>query len=141
MNLQVIAADMSDIPVIFSQAKDLIDRYEDITAIDYDKVLAWVKEKITSHISEYRCVVSAGQKVAYYRLCEDGELDDLYVLPAFQGQRIGSEILKRCISESPTDMYLYVFRNNIRAIAFYERFGFTVRKSVGNTRFVMARNG
>ena len=141
MNLHFTVADESDTPVIFTQAKDLIDHYEDVTSIDYERVLAWVKEKIETHISEYRCVLVAGQKAAYYRFCEDGELDDVYVLPAFQGQGIGSEILKRCIAASKKDMYLYVFRNNIRAIAFYERFGFTVRESVGNTRFVMVRNG
>lgn len=141
MNLHFTVADESDTPVIFTQAKDLIDHYEDVTSIDYERVLAWVKEKIETHISEYRCVLIAGQKAAYYRFCEDGELDDVYVLPAFQGQGIGSEILKRCIAASKKDMYLYVFRNNIRAIAFYERFGFTVRESVGNTRFVMVRNG
>lgn len=141
MNLQFTVADASDIPVIFSQAKDLIDNYEDVTAIDYDRVLAWVKRKIESHICEYCCVVADGQKAAYYRLCDDGELDDLYVLPVFQGQGIGSEILKRCIAESKADMYLYVFRDNVRAIAFYERFGFSVQKTVGHTRFIMTGNG
>lgn len=141
MNLQFCVADATDIPVIFTQAKDLIDRYEDITTIDYDRVLAWVEKKIRSYISEYRCVLVAGKKAAYYRLCEDGELDDVYVLTQFQGQGIGSEILKRCIAESPKNMYLYVFRNNIRAIDFYKRFGFTVQKSIGSTRFVMTRNG
>ena len=141
MNLHFTVADESDTPAIFTQAKDLIDHYEDVTSIDYERVLAWVKEKIETHISEYRCVLVAGQKAAYYRFCEDGELDDVYVLPAFQGQGLGSEILKRCIAASKKDIYLYVFRNNIRAIKFYERFGFTVRESVGNTRFVMARNG
>ena len=141
MNLQFEIADVSDVSAIFSQAKELIDRYEDISSIDYDKVLAWVKKKIETHISEYRCVWKAGRKVAYYRLCEDGELDDLYVLPAFQGQGIGSEILKRCIAESKADMYLYVFRDNVRAITFYERFGFTIHESVGHTRFIMTGNG
>lgn len=141
MNLVFTAADLSDVPVIFAQAKDLIDSYEDVTSIDYDRVLAWVKRKIETHICEYRCVVTDGQKAAYYRLCDDGELDDLYVLPAFQGQGIGSEILKRCIAESKADMYLYVFRDNVRAIAFYKRFGFSVRKTVGHTRFIMTVNG
>ena len=141
VNLQFETADLSDAPVIFSQAKELIDRYEDISSIDCDKVLAWVKKKIETHISEYRFVWKTDQKVAYYRLCENGELDDLYVLPVYQGQGIGSEILKRCIAESKADMYLYVFRDNVRAIAFYERFGFSVQKTVGHTRFIMSRKG
>ena len=140
MNLRFVSADVSDIPVIFARAKDLIDTYEDTTSIDYDKVLAWMNRKIETCISEYRCVMADGKKCAYYRLGDDGELDDLYVLPGFQSRGIGSRILNKCIEESAKPLYLYVFSCNIRAISFYERFGFTVCQSVGKTRFIMRRN-
>ena len=77
MKLLFAPAEAADIPVIFSQAKELIDTYEDLDSIDYDRVLSWVEHKITSLISEYRCVLWDGERCAYYRLCEDGELDDL----------------------------------------------------------------
>ena len=141
MNLQYFPAERSDVSIIFDRAKALIDTYEDISSIDYEKVLAWVKRKITEKISEYCCVKLDGKKCAWYRLCEDGELDDLYVLPEFQNRGIGSEILKKCIAESENSIYLYVFSRNTRAIALYERFGFTVRETVGNTRCIMAFGG
>ena len=141
MTLRYTSADAADIPVIFAQAKALIDRYEDIAAIDYEKVLHWVNRKIEANICDYCCVLANGEKAAYYRLCEDGELDDLYVLPPFREQGIGSEILRKCIAEAEKDLYLYVFRGNTRAIGLYERFGFTVREAVGNTRLIMTRNG
>lgn len=140
MNLQYVVAEKADIPKIFDMAKALIDQYEDTSAIDYEKVLAWVSRKIETHISEYCCVQSGGQTCAYYRLCEDGELDNLYVLPAFQNRGIGAAILERCIAVSSKPLYLYVFSRNVRAISFYERFGFCVRKTVGNTRLIMTRN-
>lgn len=141
MILQYIPAEPADIPVIYAQAKELIDTYEDLASIDYEKVLSWVNRKITAKIHGYCCVTADGEKCAYYRLCEDGELDDLYVLPAFQGKGIGSEILKKCIKDSEKPLYLYVFSRNIRATSLYERFGFSVRESVGKTRLIMARNG
>ena len=141
MNILFENARDNDIPVIFSQAKALVDAYEDVSSIDYDKVLKWMERKITQHINEYRCVVIDGERCAYWRLCEDGELDDLYVLPQFRGKGIGSCIMKRCIEESEKPIWLYVFSRNIRAITFYERFGFSVRKEVGTTRLVMERTG
>ena len=141
MNLQYRIAEQSDVPVIFDQAKNLIDTYEDVASIDYDKVLAWVRRKIETCIGEYRCVMADGEKCAYYRLCEDGELDDLYVLPGFQNRGIGSEILKKCLEESENPLYLYVFSKNIRAISLYERFGFAARQTVGTTRLIMRQNG
>jgi len=140
MNLRFVNAEASDIPVIFTQAKALVDTYEDLSAIDYDKVIAWMERKITKHISGYRCAVLGSEKCAYWRLCEDGELDDLYVLPAFRSKGIGSAILEECIAESKAPLWLYVFSRNTRAISFYERFGFTVREAVGSTRLIMSRN-
>ena len=141
MTLQYIAAEESDIAAIFSEAKNLIDTYEDLATIQYDKVLAWVKNKITTHISEYCCVLANGEKCAYYRLCEDGELDDLYVFSPFQNRGIGSQIMEKCIAESKKDLYLYVFSANTRAISFYKRFGFLERESVGESRLILQRKG
>lgn len=141
MDLQFVSAEESDIPVIFAQAKNLIDTYEDVEAIDYDKVLGWVERKIAACISEYRCVIADGERCAWYRLCDDGELDDLYVLPAFQCRGIGTQIMEKCICQSEKPLWLYVFSRNIRAISFYERFGFSLRETVGKTRLIMERNG
>ena len=141
MNLQFSVASRRDIPVIFAQAKALIDTYEDRSTIDYEKVTAWMERKITQNISQYRTVLKDDEPCAYYCLCDDGELDDLYVLPAFQNTGIGSQIMRKCIAESENPLYLYVFKGNTRAISFYERFGFTVRESVGKTRMIMHRNG
>ena len=141
MNLQFVSATADDIPVIFSQAKKLIDTYEDLTTIDYDKVIAWVERKISACISQYTRVVLGDDTCAYFHLCEDGELDDLYVLPGFQNKGIGSEILRKAINDSQEPLYLYVFSRNEKAIAFYKRFGFSLREKVGTTRMILHRKG
>ena len=141
MNIRFVSADKTDIPVILAQAKDLVDTYEDLASIDYDKVMEWMERKISGQISQYRCAALDGKKCAFWRLCQDGELDDLYVLPDFRGMGIGSLIMEACIEESEKPLWLYVFSRNIRAISFYERFGFAVRERVGATRLILERNG
>lgn len=141
MNLKFIPAENADIPVIFAQAKELIDTYEDCSAIDYDKVLAWIRKKLEDNIDQYTCVMSEGRRCGYYRLCGDGELDDLYVLPPFRNQGIGTKILESVLQQGKNSVYFYVFSRNIRAISFYERFGFAVVKRVSSTRLIMAQKG
>ena len=142
LKLSYEPADFEDIPVIFALAKDLIDTYEDTANIDYDIVIGWVLNKITRNITDYQCIYADGMKAGYYRLSpENGstELDDLYVLPEFRGRGIGTTVLNRCITETPTPLFLYVFKRNVGAIKLYSRTGFSVSEDLGNNRCIMRR--
>lgn len=137
-------ARIEDIPTIFSLSKDLICRYEDLSAIEYEKVISWVERKITDTIDRYTCVFHNGEKVAYYCLQKgegEWELDDFYVLPPFQNRGIGSKILSECLSQVDAPVFLYVFTQNTGAIRLYERFGFFEVKTVSPTRKILRREG
>lgn len=135
-------ASAEDAPVIFSLCKALIDEYEDLSQIDYDKVLKWVEKKIVDHIGDYTCVMSSDEKVGYFHLEQgkyEAELDDLYILPPYQGKGVGTKVLADCIARTDTPIFLYVFRKNTGAIRLYRRMGFTVSQEVGSTRLIMRR--
>lgn len=138
--LAFLPAQPEDIETIFAQSKALIERYEDLASIDYVRVLQWVHKKIENNIGMYTRVMSGKTTVAYYCLREDAdrmELDDLYVLPAYRGKGIGSRILKKCLSETDKEIYLFVFTQNLGAIALYQRLGFEVSQNVSATRLIM----
>lgn len=142
--LSYLPATEQDIPVIFSLCKDLIDAYEDVGSIDYDRVLAWVGEKLRKNIIQYTCVYQGDNKVGYFCFAKqnDGwEIDDLYVLPEYRNRGIGTEILKHCLQIADSSVFLYVFTGNTGAIRLYERMGFITKCNVGNTRMIMHRNG
>lgn len=56
---------------------------------------------------------------------ENQEIKKLFVEPVLQGKAIGSALLKFAISEYDAN-YLWALEKNVRAIAFYERYGFRV---------------
>lgn len=143
MEIKYKPADNTDIEPVFKLNKALIDEYENIEAIDYQKVLLWVQNKIETHIQEYICVTFNGKKVGYYYFHHtDGkmEIDDLYVFPHYRNMGIGTEILKKCISETNLPIFLYVFANNKRAITLYQRLGFQVTEIINDSRYIMQRN-
>ena len=128
-----------DVEQIFLLNKALIDEYEDVDTVDYDKVLLWVHRSIEKNLPFFTRVLSDGTLAGFYCLMpSDGalELDSLFVLPEFRGSGIGTQILKKCQACSPA-LFLYVFRRNVRAVALYERLGFRVIKAAGNTRYIM----
>lgn len=51
-------------------------------------------------------------------------LEQLYILPAYQGQGIGSELLGKAIEIADAPMRLWVFQRNEPARKFYEDRGF-----------------
>ena len=142
MELTYAPAAAQDAELIYALSKDLILRHEDLTAIDTEKVLQWVRRKIGENISQYRCVFRNGEKAGYYRLCPAGdrmELDDLYILPPFRNQGIGSAVIKKCCAETNMPIMLYVFTGNTGAMALYRQLGFRVTEAVGPTRCIMVK--
>ena len=142
-DLTFTGAALEDIPVLYSLCKELIDRYEDLSQIHYDKVLKWVRTKITENISRYTCIWLGAEKVGYYFLdASEGqiELDDFYILPQFRCHGIGTAVLRHCVSSADLPMYLYVFQKNEGAIKLYKQIGFYVAEEVSKTRYIMRRD-
>lgn len=142
LSLRFCPASNEDVPVIFSMAKELVDTYENVAAIDYDKVMEWMRCKISENITSYTCVYLGAEKAGYYCLnAEPGqtELDDLYVMPQFRRLGIGTAIVNRCIEQAEGLLYLYVFKGNSGAIKLYSRMGFSVSHNVSETRIIMRR--
>ena len=139
MELAYVPARESDAPVIFGFARELIERFETDPDLDLGMALDWTRRKIEKRIHEYTRVLADGETAAFFRFVSDGgrmELDDLYVLPAFRGRGIGTAVLRRCVA-SGKPVCLYVFTENIRAIALYEREGFQRTETVSPTRALM----
>jgi len=143
MKLAYSVATAEDIPVLYRFCKKLIDDYEDITTIDYDKVLCWVRRKLELCIGEYTVISADGRKAGYYHFFrnEDGipELDDLYLFPEFQNQGIGSAVIEKCCDEVSEPVMLYVFIRNNRAVSLYQRLGFEIVETIKESRYIMKR--
>jgi ribosomal protein S18 acetylase RimI-like enzyme len=136
------AARREEATEIFQLSLQLVDRFEDWQSLPREKVLRWMQDKIQSCIEEYTCILCDGEKAGFYRFAPDGdamELDDLYVLAQYQNRGIGTAVLRRCMEQTDKPIVLYVFRENVRAVALYRRMGWQVTREVGKTRFIMTK--
>ena len=132
---EFVSAEQRDLPLLFQLNRQLIDDYEDISSIDYDRVLAWVQKNLETMLPHFRKILYDSVPAGFFCLHE-GELDSLFVFPEFQGRGIGSDVIRYCQQQSPA-LFLYAFRKNTQAIRLYERMGFQISKEVGTTRCIM----
>jgi ribosomal protein S18 acetylase RimI-like enzyme len=94
-----------------------------------DEIREWFRGRVQEVPDGFRVARSAQQPVGYMFLYED-KVDDLYILPDWQGRGVGSALLSTAKSLSPQRLELSTFEQNVRARAFYEARGF---REVGRT--------
>ncbi len=129
-----------DIEPVFQLNKELMHRYEDLTAIHYEKVLAWVRDNIRQQLPYFRRVLVNGQTAGYFCLFpSEGrwELDSFFILPEFQNRGIGTEVLRHCLTQSEGNLFLYVFKANAGALRLYRRMGFRICNEVRKTAYIL----
>ncbi len=143
MILRYEKARQSDVETLFALNKQIIDQYEDVDSLAYDKVLSWVRRKLESCIGEYTRILVDGALAGFYHLTDEGaymELDDFYVLDGFRGRGIGTQVLEMLLGKAEKDVMLYVFNQNTGAIRLYERMGFVRSEEVSDTRSIYMKH-
>ena len=104
----------------------LIEEYEDLTAIDLPRVLRWVEKNLQAHLSDFRRVLYDGKLAGFFCLTE-GELDSLFVLPEFRGKGYGKGLLKQLakitVERGCGRLEWYCLDWNQPSIDFYRSFG------------------
>jgi len=133
--VEFVKAEQRDLPLLFALNKELIETYEDLTAIDLPRVLHWVEQNLEAHLGDFRRIMYDRNLAGFFCL-SDGEMDSLFLLPPFRGKGIGTQVIRYC-QESTPSLLLYVFKKNTGAVELYRRMGFEITKEAGTTRYIM----
>ncbi len=127
--------------------KEFIKKYKLASILDYaieleesekQKIINYVNQTIQNKISFYKMIKMDDKVMGCYAVepYQDGVLlDEIYLEKEIRGQKIGSTILKE-ILDANDKVYLWVYKENKRAIRLYERLGFqTIQET--ETRLLM----
>lgn len=116
---------------IFEYAKN-IDNEEK------NKILSYVNNEILRLLDNYKIIIINSNTVGC--VCctsyKDGKLlDEIYLEKHFRNKGIGSDIIHNYLKENEI-VYLWVYKENQKAISLYERLGFNVLEET-KTRYLM----
>jgi len=95
-------------------------------AHDENDVRRWVRDELlrTGAVTVAVDGASIVGVIATARESDVSWIDQLYVVPAYAGRGVGSQLLAHAMGTLPRPIRLYTFQINTRSRTFYERHGF-----------------
>lgn len=116
---------------IFEYAKDL-------PSDEMEKINKYVNQNIPLDINSYRLIICDNKRIGCLLLKEKNDgvlLDEIYLEDDFRNKGIGTSIINNVL-ENNNIVYLWVYKDNIKAVNLYKRLLFNVIDET-NTRYYM----
>ena len=117
---------------IFEYAKDLDD-------LEIEKINNYVNETIPKEVDEYKNIVLNKKIIGSFLLTKNGEdllLEEIFIEEHYRNKGIGESVLRYILSNINNNVYLWVYKDNIKAIKLYNKLGFNIKEET-DTRYYM----
>ena len=117
---------------IFEYAKDLDNE-------EVEKINNYVNKTISNQIFEYKNIVLNNIIVGSFLITKNENgllLDEIFIEEQYRNKGIGTSIIKDVVSKSNNNVYLWVYKDNIKAVNLYNRIGFNIKEET-DSRYYM----
>lgn len=117
---------------IFEYAKDL-DKEE------VEKINNYVNKTTPKQIFEYKNIVLNNIIVGSFLITKNEIgllLDEIFIEEQYRNKGIGTSIIKNIVSKSNNNVYLWVYKDNIKAVNLYNKIGFNIKEKT-DSRYYM----
>lgn len=132
-------ASKKDIPLLIKYKLATIFEYaKDMAEDEKKKIICYVEHSIPNLLNDYQLVIKEDVIIGCVltTLFQDGILlDEIYLEEDYRNLGIGSNIIENIVHTHDI-VYLWVYKENTRAIKLYKKYHFTVYDET-ETRFLM----
>ena len=131
--------ELNDIDYL-KQAKlyNIFEYAKDLPSDEIEKINKYVNQNIPLDINSYRLIICDDKRIGCLLLKEKDDgvlLDEIYLEDNFRNKGIGTSIINNVL-ENNNIVYLWVYKDNIKAVNLYKRLLFNVIDET-NTRYYM----
>ena len=142
MNYNLVKANIDNQELLIKyKLNSIIDYATNLSEEEINKINNYVKTNIPKQISNYKLII-VNDNIIGCLLVEkykDGILlDEIYIESNFRNLGIGSSIIENIIKDKKI-IYLWVYKNNVKAIKLYLKLKFKIEEET-ETRYFMKRN-
>ena len=127
----LVRAAKKDIPRLIKYKKDIIHMYnKDLSEDEKNKINEYVTNSVSEMFKDYYNII-IDDKIIGSVCIKDLEnaklLDEIYLEKEFRNNGIGTDIIMKLLKESNNkNIYLWVYKENSKAVSLYKRLGFKI---------------
>ena len=126
---KLVKASKKDIPRLIKYKKDIIYMYsKDLVEDERNKIDEYVITSANEMFEDYYNII-IDDKIIGSILLKDmpqGKLiDEIYIEKEFRNNGIGTDIIRKML-ENNRNIYLWVYKENEKAVSLYKRLGFII---------------
>lgn len=126
---KLVKASKKDIPRLIKYKKDIIYMYsKDLAEDERNKIDKYVITSVNEMFKDYYNII-IDDKIIGSILLKDmpqGKLiDEIYIEKEFRNNGIGTDIIRKML-ENNRNIYLWVYKENSKAVLLYKRLGFII---------------
>lgn len=129
MNYKLIKSSVEDMERLIDYKKITIYEYaKDLSEDEVHRINNYVEHEVSQLINDYSNIVVDNKVIGCLLLTDKDDgilLDEIYLEEEYRNKGIGTDILKRVLSINNI-VYLWVYKENIKAISLYKNLGFNV---------------
>ena len=139
MNYILEKSSNKDIDRLIEYKKETIYEYaKDLSNEEIDEINSYVISEVSKLINDYLNIKVDNKIIGCLLLTnkDDGkQIDEIYLEEEYRNKKIGTNIIKEIINNNDI-VYLWVYKENKRAISLYKKLGFNIIEET-ETRYYM----
>ena len=129
MNYKLVKSTFSDIErLIYYKINTIFEYAADLSDEEVNKINNYVKSEVPKLLKNYYNIVINDTIVGCLLLVDKDDgilLEEIYLEVEYRNKGIGTDILKKILNDNDI-VYLWVYKDNIKAISLYKKLGFIV---------------
>ena len=126
---KLVKASKKDIPRLIKYKKDIIYMYsKDLSKEEKEKIDDYIFNSVNESLKDYLNIVINDKIIGSILITDLKEgklLDEIYLEKEFRNTGIGTDIIRKML-EKNRNIYLWVYKENEKAISLYKRLGFII---------------
>ena len=128
-NYILVKASKKDIPRLIQYKKDIIYMYsKDLVEDERKRIDEYVINSVNETFKDYFNIIVDDKvigSVIIINLRRGKLLDEIYLEKEFRNNGVGTDIIRKII-ENNKSVYLWVYKENSKAVSLYKRLGFKI---------------